>query len=66
MKEIIENALSEIEDAIVNAMNSCKDEYEILALAVGIASEWNALVDRATERWTPKTETEAKHGEISF
>lgn len=66
MKEIIENALSEIEDALVIAMNSCKDEYEILALAVGIASEWKALVDRATERWTPKKETEAKHGEISF
>ncbi len=43
MKEIIENALSEIEDTLVNAMNSCKDEYEIL----GAGSWYRVRVERS-------------------
>lgn len=64
MGETVKNALAEIEDVIVNAMNTCKDEYEVCAVLMGIAAGWEDLAERASKRWIPKQETTL--GEPSF
>ena len=56
IKENIETTLSEIEETLVKAINDCNDEYELSAIAFGIAAEWNSLIDRVCARWTPKGE----------
>lgn len=66
MGETIKNAISEIEDILVGAMNTCRDEYEVLALLMGIAASWDTLADNASKRWTPKREDEGNTGELSF
>lgn len=65
MEETVKKVISEIENILVGAMNTCRDEYEVLALVMGIAVSWDTLADNAAERWTPKKEDEGEmyHGE---
>ena len=66
MGETIKNAISQIEDILVGAMNTCRDEYEVLALLTGIAASLDTLADNASERWRPKKEDEGNTGESIF
>ena len=66
MQEKVLNALSEIEDALSAAIADCKDKVEASATLIIITQSVQNVATTLLDEWTPKTETEAKHGEISF